>query len=105
MPMGLLDQKYRIFVYDPNLDEGAYKPLCDLWASSQRNALEKLQAQTSDKLTIVEKGEYTAANSPQFQFIARLCSKPETWPSVDSGRLPRSENRAKQEDFERGRLA
>ena len=101
--MGIL-RRYRIFVYDPEVDGGVFKAIAGLLADSQRDALERLQRSTSRKIEIVESNGLVAGNSEGLQFIAREECRPETWPSVDTGRLPHSENSAKIRDAARGVL-
>lgn len=98
--MGLIAVGYRYFVYDPEIDGvGAYKLIGGCHATSQRDALEQLQRNTSRLITIQEANGMVVGNSEGLQFIAREESKPETWPNANTGRLPRSENAQKQADF------
>lgn len=102
-PMAI-HQQYRIFVYDPTLDMGAYQGICDVWAENEKQALEKMAAGTSRKMTMVETPTHVAMNSDELQFIARPHAKPESWPNVQTGMLPRSDNPVKRDDFYAGRL-
>ena len=97
--MGLIAQQYRIFVYE--IQEAVYRPVCDLWATDERSALERLQKETSRKMTLVERGPLIAMNASDCQFIARAHSDRGRWPSVDTGRLPQSTNENYQRAAER----
>ena len=99
-----LAQKFRIFVYDPSLDDGAYKAIADLWASTEKEALLQVQSNTSRSMTLVEGQGKVAMNSDGLQFIARSHADQDRWPNVQSGRLPLSDNPVLKEDFKRGRL-
>lgn len=101
-----LVQQFRLFVYDPTLDDGAYKAIGDLWAASEKEALLQLQANTSRIMTLVEGGGKVAVamQSDGVQFIARSHAEKDRWPDVQTGRLPHSDNQVKRDDFERGRL-
>lgn len=100
--MGLIAQQYRIFVYD--IGEGAYRQVCDLWADSEKAALERLKSETSREMTLVEKGPLIAMNASDCQFIARAHSDKGRWPSVDTGRLPQSTNESYVRAAERERI-
>ena len=100
--MGLISQQYRIFVWEVRND--VFRNICDLWAGSEKEALEMLQKQTSRQMTIVEKGPLVAANSGDCQFIARAHSEKQRWPRVDTGRLPQTENANYERAAERGSL-
>jgi hypothetical protein len=99
-----LVQQFRLFVYDPTLDDGAYKAIGDLWAASEKEALLQLQANTSRIMTLVEGGGKVAMQSDGVQFIARSHAEKDRWPDVQTGRLPHSDNQVTRDDFERGRL-
>lgn len=99
-----LYQKFRIFVYDPEIDGGVFLAIAGCLACSQREALEDLQRSTSRRIDIVESNGMVAGNSEGLQFIAREESKPETWPNEQTGKLPRSENSQKIRDAAAGPL-
>jgi len=100
--MGLiaLVEKYRIFVYE--IGPGVYKPVCDLMATDEKSALERLKKETSREMSLVEKGPLVAMNASDCQFIARAHSDRGRWPSVDTGRLPHSQNETYRQAAERG---
>lgn len=99
-----LSQQFRIFVYDPNVDEGVFKGIADLWADSEKAALLQLQSNTSRKMTLAEKDGVVAMNSDGLQFIARAHSDKQRWPKEQTGRLPQSENQTLREEFQEGRV-
>jgi hypothetical protein len=90
--MSLISQQFRIFVYE--IDAGVYRPVCDLWSTSEKEALLRLKSETSREMTLVEKGPLIAMNASDCQFIARAHSDKDRWPRVDTGRLPQSTNEA-----------
>lgn len=103
--MGLITQQFRIFVYDPGLDDGAFRPTSfDLWATSEKEALLELQRSVTQPLTLWEKGGLAAMHGKGLQFIARAHSDKSRWPNVQTGRLPNSTNENYMRDAERGRV-
>ena len=101
---GFVEQQFELFVYDASLDDGAFKAIGRVWATSEKEALVYLQRNTSRPMTMQEQGTTVVMNSEGLQFIARSHAEKHRWPKVDTGRLPQNDNPVIRADFQRGRI-
>jgi hypothetical protein len=72
--------EFRIFAYDPSLDDGAFFRVADLEARSENEAIERYKHQNSRAMQ---------DDGKRIKLIARSHMDKERWPNPQTGRLPK----------------